>query len=273
MKFSMCNEFCEGWDFEDVCCLAAEAGYAGVEVAPFTLADSVEQIPPAGRERISEQALEAGLEIVGLHWLLVKPEGLHLNSRDAQVRQRTVDYLRAEIEFCADIGGRKMILGSPKQRNVPPGQSYPEVWQRSVRVFRELAQQAGGRDVVLCIEPLGPDETNFVHTAAQARRLVEAVDHPNFRMMLDVKAMCRDEEPIPDIIRASADHLEHFHANDANRLGPGFGDTDFLPIAAALKEVGYDGYVSVEVFDFSPGPRKIAHKSIEYLRDVFARVH
>ncbi len=273
MKYGMCNEFCEDWDFEDVCCLAAEAGYDGVEVAPFTLAESVEDIGAEGREQIAEQAMEAELEVIGLHWLLVKPEGLHLNSPDPEVRQRTVDYLRAEIDFCADIGGRKMIVGSPKQRNVPHGQSYPEVWKRSVEVFRDLAGHAGERDVMLCIEPLGPDETNFVHTAAQARRLVEDVDHPHFRMMLDVKAMSRDEPPIPEIIRESADYLQHFHANDANLQGPGFGETDFMPIAAALKEIGYDGYVSVEVFDFSPGPRKIAHKSIEYLREVFAKAH
>ncbi len=71
------------------------------------------------------------------------------------------------------------------------------------------------------------------------------------------------------IIRSARDVLAHFHANDANRRGPGFGDTDFVPIAGALDEIGYRGFVSVEVFDFSPDPRTIASRSLEYLRRVF----
>lgn len=271
MKFAMCNEFCEGWDLESVCELAARAGYQGVEIAPFTLADSVEDITYQRRQQLRRVAEDAGLQVVGLHWLLGKPEGLHLNSPDPNLRRRTADYLRAEIDLCSDLGGSKLVIGSPKQRNVPPGQSYRQVWERSVEVFRKLAEHGRRRDVMLCIEPLGADETNFIHTAAQARSLVRDVHHPNFRMMLDVKAMVQDNEPIPEIIRRSAPYLEHFHANDANRQGPGFGDTDFEPIARALREVGYEGFISVEALDFSAGAEKIARKSIEYLISVFGQ--
>jgi sugar phosphate isomerase/epimerase len=270
MKFAMCNEFCEGRPFEDVCRLAADTGYDAVEIAPFTLADSVLDIPAERRAEIRAAAAGQGLEIAGLHWLLARPEGLHLNSPDADVRRRTVDYLHAEIDFCSDLGGANMIVGSPKQRNVLPGQDCEEVWDRAVGVFGALAIHAAERGVCLCIEPLAPAETNFLCTAAEARRLVDAVGHPHFRMMLDVKAMCGDEEPIPEIIRKSKGYFEHFHANDANLQGPGFGDTDFAPIVQALREVGYDGCVSVEVFDFSPGPETIARESLRYLKDVFA---
>lgn len=269
MKFAMCNEFCEGWQFADCCRLAGEVGYDAIEVAPFTLSDSVEDISETQRRELRQAAADNGLEIVGLHWLLVKPEGLHLNSPDPAVRRRTLNYLRAEMDFCADIGGKKMILGSPKQRDVLPGQTYDEVWDRTVEAFGGLAGNAAARGVCLCIEPLSPQDTNFIQTAAEARRLVEAVGHPGLRMILDVKAMCADEEPIPEIIRKSGPYLAHFHANDANLSGPGFGDTDFVPIASALEEIGYDGYVSVEVFDFSPGPERIARESFRYLREVF----
>ncbi len=270
MKFSMCNEFCEGWSFAQACKLAADAGYDGIEIAPFTISESVEDLGPDRRREIQRTAADRHLEIVGLHWLLVKPEGLHLNSPDPAVRARTVDYLKAEIDFCADIGGHRITIGSPEQRNIPEGQTYQEVWNRSVSVSRELALHAMGPQICLCIEPLAPDETNFICTAAEARRLVEAVDRAPFRMMLDVKAMSAEEEPMADIIRKSAPYVEHFHANDANLQGPSFGDTDFVPIAAALREVGYDGYVSVEVFDFSAGPERIARESLQYLKDVFA---
>jgi sugar phosphate isomerase/epimerase len=270
VRFSMCNEFCQGWDFADACRLAADAGYAGIEIAPFTISDSVETVTASQRASLRAAALTAGLETVGLHWLLVKPTGLYINHPDAALRTRTADYLRAEIDFCADLGGNRMIVGSPKQRDVLPSDTYQATWDRTVAVFKQLAPYAASHGVCLCIEPLAPTETNFLNKAEDARRLVREVGHPAFQMMLDVKAMCGDVEPIPDIIRKSAPYLRHFHANDANRGGPGSGSTDYRPIAAALKEVGYDGWVSVEVFEFSPGPEKIARDSIRYLREVFS---
>ena len=177
----MCNEFCEGWAFGQVCELAADAGYDGVEIAPFTLSDSVEDLGPSERADLAETAARHHLEIVGLHWLLVKPEGLHLNSPDPAVRARTLKDLRAEVDLCADIGGRVMTLGSPKQRDIPPDQPYEEVWERAVRAFGTLAEHAASRGVCVCIEPLAPNETNFLQTAAEARRLVDAVGHPAFR--------------------------------------------------------------------------------------------
>jgi len=125
------------------------------------------------------------------------------------------------------------------------------------------------RGVTICLEPLAPTETNFLNTAAEALALVEAVGSPAFQLMLDVKAMCSEAKPIPEIIRAARGRLAYFHANDRNLKGPGFGDVDFVPIAAALREAGYSGTVSVEVFNFDEGPEVIATRSREYLRETF----
>jgi sugar phosphate isomerase/epimerase len=82
--------------------------------------------------------------------------------------------------------------------------------------------------------------------------------------------MCSEAKPIPRIIEDSWPNFGYFHANDKNLKGPGFGEVDFKPIAAALKKVGYDGYVSVEVFNFEEGPEAIASRSFEYLKQTFA---
>ena len=269
VRFAMCNEFCQGWDFAQVCRLAADAGYDGIEIAPYTLCDSVEDVGAQQREALRGTAQDEGLKVVGLHWLLVKPEGLYINHPDADIRDRTAAYLRAEVDFCADLGGTLLIVGSPKQRSVLEGETHAATWERTVEVFKKLAPYADARGVCLCIEPLTPKETNFLNTAEQVRRLVQEVGHPGFRMILDVKAMCGDVEPMPDIIRKSGPWLKHFHANDENLSGPGFGDVDYRPIVAALRNVGFDGYVSVEVFDFSAGPERIARDSIAYLKEVF----
>jgi sugar phosphate isomerase/epimerase len=83
--------------------------------------------------------------------------------------------------------------------------------------------------------------------------------------------MSSESQPIPDIIRQYANRTGHFHANDPNRRGPGFGDVDFVPIFRALNESGYDRWVSVEVFDYTPDPETIAEKSIEYMQGCAAR--
>jgi len=162
-----------------------------------------------------------------------------------------------------------IVAGSPKQRNILPGISPEQARGWALETFREAVALAETLGVTICLEPLGPAETNFINTAEEAIAFARQLNSPAFKIILDVKAMCSETISIPQIIRESWPHFSHFHANDKNLKGPGFGEVDFKPIAAALKEVGYQGLVSVEVFDFSEGPEVIASKSLEYLRSTF----
>jgi len=269
MKFAICNEIFRDWKLEDVFTHAAKLGYDAVEIAPFTIANSVIGISANERKKIRDAAARSGIEIAGIHWVLVKPEGLNINCPDADVRARTSKYFCELVDFCADIGGKVMVVGSPKQRNILPGVSSEQAWDWATETFRAAAKRAEERAVTICFEPLAPSETNFINTAAEAIRFAHQFNSPNFKIILDVKAMCSESKSIPQIIRESWPHFAHFHANDKNLKGPGFGDVDFKPIAAALKEVGYDGLVSVEVFNFEDGAETIASKSIEYLKRSF----
>jgi sugar phosphate isomerase/epimerase len=270
MKFGICNEIFAGWELDAIFGYAARAGYDFVEIAPFTIAESVTAISAAQRTAIRESATRAGIGISGLHWVLVKTEGLHLTTPDAAIRARTAQYLVELVECCADVGGTRIILGSPKQRNVADGATYEQAWDWATETLRPAVRRAEDHGVVICFEPLSTAETNFVNTAEEGRRFAAQFASPAMSIILDVKAMCAEEKPIPQIIRESAGQFAYFHANDRNLKGPGFGEVDFRPIAAALRETGYDGIVSVEVFDFAEGPDVIATKSIEYLREVFA---
>ena len=270
MKFAICNEIYQGWNLEDTFAHAARVGYDGVEIAPFTLANAVTEISPIERQRIRDLAARSKIEIVGLHWLLVKPEGLYLNHTDASIRSRTANYFVELVDCCADLGGTIMVVGSPKQRNVLEGVSRQQAWDWTANTFTDAVKRAEDRGVMICFEPLSPAETNFVNTAAEAIQFVKPFNSAAFKIILDVKAMCSEQKPMPQIIRESWPHFAHFHANDKNLKGPGFGEVDFKPIAATLREVGYNGYVSVEVFKFEEGAEIIASKSIEYLRQKFA---
>ena len=269
MKFGICNEIFQGWKIEDTFAYAAKAGYDAVEIAPFTLANYVTEISAAERTRIKDAAARSGIAISGIHWVLVKAEGMYLTSPDAAVRAKTSRYFYDLVDCCADFGGKIIVVGSPKQRNVMTGVTFDQAWGWATDVFRNAVKRAEDRGVTICFEPLAPSETNFINTAADGIRFTKQLNSPNFKVILDVKAMSSEAKSIPQIIRESRGDFAYFHANDVNLKGPGFGAVDFTPIAGALKEVGYDGYVSVEVFDFTEGPEIIATKSIEYLKRVF----
>jgi sugar phosphate isomerase/epimerase len=271
MRFAICNEIFQGWQPADTFAAAARFGYDALEIAPFTLAPTVTTIGATERRELRELAARHQLEIAGIHWVLVKPEGLHLSHPDRSIRERTAGYFCDLVDFCADVGGSRMVVGSPKQRSVLPGVSPQQAWDWARETFGQAVQVAERRGVTICLEPLAPAETNFINTAAEAIAFARTFDSRHFQVILDVKAMSAETKPIPQIIRESWPHFAHFHANDSNLKGPGFGAVDFEPIAAALKEVGYAGFVSVEVFNFDEGAEIIAGKSVEYLRRVFGQ--
>lgn len=269
MKFGICNEIFRDWPVTDGIQFAATTGYDAIEVAPFTLAKYVTQIPADQRKELREAAAKAGIEVSAIHWVLVQADGMHMTDPDPVVRERTSAYFCDLVDFCADLAARRIVVGSPNQRSLQPDVEREQGWSWATEVFRESIRRAEDAEVTICLEPLAPTETNFINTAAEAIRFVDQFDSPHFKIILDVKAMSSEAKTIPEIIRESWPKFAYFHANDRNLKGPGFGDVDFRPIADALRAVGYDGFVSVEVFDFSDGPEDIARKSLSYLKECF----
>ena len=266
MKYAICNELYGDWSFEKAFAHAAKLGYTGVEIAPFTINTNAFDISSAQRQQVCEIAEAHGLQIIGLHWLLAKTEGYHLTHDDPDVRARTGEYLCELVRLCRDLGGSVMVFGSPPQRNLAEGVTELQGFDRAVEVFQSVAPTLEQHGVTLALEPLGPEEGNFMLTAESAIEIAKSVNSPNVKLHLDVKAMSTESKPIPDIIRDSRDWLVHFHANDPNRRGPGMGDVDFVPIFNALNEIDYDGWVSVEVFDYEPGADALAGDSIRYMQ-------
>jgi sugar phosphate isomerase/epimerase len=266
MRFAICNETFQDWPWERALDLTLECGYTGWEIAPFTIGGRVDQLPAARRQQLASQISRAGVEVVGLHWLLAKTEGFHLTTTDQSIRARTADYLGCLAELCRDLGGSLMVLGSPLQRNFPPEMTHETAMDNARWVLEKVLPTLEQQRVTIAIEPLGPSEGNFLNHAADAVRIIERVNSPWIRLHLDVKAMSSEGRPIDQLIVENARHLAHFHANDPNRLGPGMGEVDFVPIFAALRQAKYDGWVSVEVFDYSPGVETLARESMQNMR-------
>lgn len=268
MRFAICNETFRHHDFTGTCAEARRHGYAGLEVAPFTLGD-VTAVTDAKAAELGKIVRDHDLHMVGLHWLLAKTEGYHLTHPDPEILRRTFDYARHLTDVCHGMGGTIMVWGSPLQRSLEPSWKRAEAEERFVSFFQRLSPHLAAAGVTVAFEFLGPKETNFINTAAETISLLEKIGSPNVRLHLDVKAMSSDELPIPEIIRRSLPWTAHFHANDPNLRGPGMGEVDFNAIADTLREGEYQGWVSVEVFDTTVEPDFLAGESIKNLRAAF----
>ncbi|MCS7300118.1 MAG: sugar phosphate isomerase/epimerase [Fimbriimonadales bacterium] len=264
IRYALCNEVLRHLRWADACALLSEAGYAGVELAPFTFAERVEQLNADARAEIRRVAQQHGLQIVGLHMLLWSPAGLHATHPDPAVRQATAAYLAELARFCAAVGGRVMVFGSPKQRDAIPPITPAEataLWLETLQPALQVCAQEG---ITLLLEPL--PETNVVQRLSEAVALVQQMNHSNLRTMLDVKSALAETDDVSALIRDYAPYLAHVHLNDSNLRAPGYGATDFAPILRTLREVGYDGWASLEPFDYYPDPETLTRESLRYLQ-------
>lgn len=270
LKVGLCNEMFQDWSIEAVLDYVPRIGCDGVEIAPYSLADTLDELSAERRRAIRRAAERAGVEILGLHWLLVKPEGLSINHPDAGIRARTAEHMRALIRLCADLGGRILTHGSPGQRTVRDGWNAEDSWCRARETFESCLPTIEQCGVAYCIEPLTRRDTNFINTVGDALRLVREIGHPGFQLMVDCRsAEASDASAVAALDAALASgHLRHVHVNDANGRGPGFGRVAFSPILQRLLGSDYQGYISVEVFQFDPDPRTIAARSVGYLRGI-----
>jgi sugar phosphate isomerase/epimerase len=269
MHIALCNEVLSDMSLEQQCEYAARLGYDGLEIAPFTLADAPEKISTAEAARIRRTVQASGLRVTGLHWLLVKPEGLSLTDPDAAVRARTIGVMVRMTALCAELGGTVLVHGSPKQRQIAPGDTHAVALARMHDGLAKVARAAADAGVIYCIEPLARQETAVLNTVAEAAELVRAVDHPHLRTMIDCSAAGLTEaDDIPALIDRwlPTGLIAHIQVNDPDRRGPGQGNMKFAPVLAALRRNGYDGTIAVEPFDYSPDGQGAAAFAVGYLR-------
>jgi sugar phosphate isomerase/epimerase len=269
IPLALCNEVLRELPFGEQCAYAAALGYDALEVAPFTLGDEPHRLSAAARTAVRRAAADAGLAIVGLHWLLVTPRGLSLTTPDASVRARTVEVMRGLIGLCADLGGRVMVHGSPAQRSVAAGDDPAAARARARDVFASLSAEIEAAGITYCIEPLARRETNFINTVAEAARLATDVGSPSIRTMIDTSAaVVAEAESVAALVDRwmPTGMIAHVQVNDRNGRGPGQGDDRFAPLFAALTRHRYAGTVSVEPFDYHPDGRAAAAHAIGYLR-------
>jgi len=184
----------------------------------------------------------------------VLPPGLSPISDDRGVRERTKQHYRECIETAAEMGGR--LMAGPFYAPVgylPGRRRTADEWKRAVECFVDLGPALDEFGVTLAIEPLNRYETYFLNTTADAVQLCREVAHPRVGILFDTYHANIEEKRLPDAIVEAGPYLRHFHSCENDRGVPGTGHIDWPAIFDSLREVNYDGWLTIESFGFSLG--------------------
>ncbi len=257
-RHSICNEMYEHWQLADVCRSVRNIGYTGLEISPFTL-------DPNQRDARRIIA-DSGLTFVGLHWLMVSPPGLHVTTPDRTLRERSWQHIVKLIDLCASLGDNGvMVFGSPKQRCTTGGLSREDATKNYIDGLAGVAPHATERGVTILVEALPINQCDVITTLAEAAGIVNQIGSPAVRTMFDTHNAVDEAEPHAALVDRYFDLIRHVHINEMDGRHPGAGNYDFKPVLEVLRRRNYQHWVSLEVFDFTPGPETIAADSLRYM--------
>jgi sugar phosphate isomerase/epimerase len=272
-KHAICNEAYGTRPLSEVCRSIRRIGYAGIEIAPFTLAERPSEISPSQRSAYRDIIQSEGLSFVGLHWLMVSPPGLHVTSPEASLRERSWRHILDLIDLCAGLGDNGvMVFGSPKQRCTVDGLSREQATAYFVDGLARTATHAQQRGVTILVEALPRGQCDVITTLAEAAGIVRQIDSPAIRTMFDTHNAVDEKEPHAALVDRYFDLIRHVHVNEMDGRRPGAGTYDFKPVLEALRRRGYRHWVSVEAFDFTPGAEKIAADSLVFMEREIGRL-
>ncbi|MBI5281187.1 MAG: sugar phosphate isomerase/epimerase [Candidatus Solibacter usitatus] len=272
-RHSICNEIYQGWDFARACRHMKETGYQGIEIAPFTLSEDPCNIPAAERANYAGIIRSEGLEFAGLHWLMVAPKGLHVTTPYEDLRLRSWAHIRGLVDLCADLGpGGVMVFGSPLQRGATGGSSRQEATRRYAEGLAAVAPHAEARGVTILVEALPANQTDVVGSLDEAAGIVRQIASPAIQTMFDTHNAVDETEPHAVLVERHFPLIRHVHVNETDGRHCGTGDYDFASIFSTLRRLDYQGWISLEAFDFAPGAERIAPESLRYLNSIIEKL-
>lgn len=277
-QLALCNELFEERDFAAACRATKQAGWNGIEIAPFTLRKNATELTGDERRRYRDVIVSEGLEFVGLHWLTVGPEGLHVTTPDEVVRRRSWDYVRRLVDLCADLRpdggpGGVMVFGSPNQRRTTEGLTPAQAVANYTEGVRSIANHLEERGVTLCVEALPGWQCDVIVTLEEAVAVVQAVGSPAVQSMFDSHNAIDEVDPHGELAERYWKYIRHIHVNELDGSYPRpDGGYDFKPVLQVAKNHAFSGWVSMEVFYFTPGADRIITESIAYLRGQIAQL-
>lgn len=261
-KLSCCMEASE----ENLRVLA-ELGFQGIEIPasrqinPYTT--TVED-----RKQLKELVASYNLNIIAAN--VIYPKGLSHVSENEALRRKSVEYTWRLAEAAAQVDCRILVWGSSHARNIPEDMPFEVAWERNLAVLREAGKAGEEYDVIFAIEPLSKRESNFINTVIEAFEIAESIGSNYVKVLADIRHMIREEDSVLDSLKTVASKLVHVHTADENLLVPGRGVIDHAKIMKTLREIGYNGFVSIEA-RLGEKPEEELRFAKNYLEEAYRR--
>ncbi|MDD5136841.1 MAG: sugar phosphate isomerase/epimerase [Candidatus Omnitrophica bacterium] len=265
MKLAVSNIAWENSKLEEHIAFLKELNCDGVEIAPSCIWKEPVTVSAEDIAGLKKMIARHGLVIPAVHALLFTRPDLYLFGEES-VRRQMIKYLKDFIRLAADLDARVLVYGSPKSRAVGD-KDYKDCYGIAVESFRELGHEAEKFDRFFCIEPLGPNECDFIKSADEGFKLVKDVASPNFCLHLDAKAMINAKEDIDSVFKKYGLLMKHFHVGDPGLAPPGHTGFDHSGIGKSLYDSGYDGFVSIEMKRGFGETRETVRNAVRYVRE------
>ncbi|MDB5311040.1 MAG: sugar phosphate isomerase [Gemmataceae bacterium] len=246
------------WDDLAAGCRQAKAlGFDAVEVFPPG-PDAVDTVEL--RKLLADNGLAVAAVGTGAGWVKHK---LTLASPDADVHGKAMEFVESMIDFAA-VFDAPVIIGSMQGRWTD-GTTREAALGYLSQALLNLGLYAAKYGLPLLYEPLNRYETNLINRLEDGVELLKGLGTSNVKLLADLYHMNIEEANLPAAIRAAGGAVGHVHFADSNRRAAGMGHTDFGPVVAALREIGYTGYLSAEVLPL-PDSLAAAKQTIESFR-------
>lgn len=275
MKRAFCNEilqshgsarqWMEGLEY------LRSLGYEGVEIAPFTLGEDPARVAPAELTSIRRSLEKVGLSCIGFHWLWSAPAGLRGLHPDPLIRRSAWEILRILAIQCASLGGTFLVLGSGKQRSFE-GVSKKEAKNIFLKELESILPWLEETGVSLLIEPLPKSSTNFLNTLEEVVRILKEFDSSFLGTLFDFHNTTDETKSWKGLVQEFHSWIHHVHFNGINGNLPSQEDLPYAWLLRELREVGYSGWISVELFGEFSDPIGLLMKA-KYLLDTYEARH
>ncbi|HLJ46530.1 MAG TPA: sugar phosphate isomerase/epimerase family protein [Bryobacteraceae bacterium] len=273
MKHAICNEVYERRPFAEVCRSIKAIGYDGIEIAPFTLAEKPTDITAEQRREYRAMMQSEGLQFVGLHWIMMSPKGLHATTPDRELREKSWRHVGDLVDLCADLGENGIVVfGSPRQRGTTGGVTREDAMKNYIEGLATVASRAEERGVTILVEALPKNQCDVINSLEEAVSIVHQIGSPAVRTMFDSHNAVDEAEPHAELVDRYYDLIRHVHVNEMDGRHPGTGDYDFKPVFEVLRRRGYERWISLEAFDFTPGAETVASESLEYIKQEIGKL-
>ena len=234
-------------------------GYDGVELA-------IRDPSLLNWDRLEEEVKISGLDVpaIGTGQAYVE-EGLRLCSPSAEVREKAIERLKSHLPLAKRFQAG-VIIGLIRGK-VEKNEDFRKGYEWMIESLKACCAEAERENVPLWIEPLNRYETNLINTLEEGWEVIQQLGGAKLGLLPDTFHMNIEEPIIEESLRKARFYYQHVHLADSNRWAPGFGHIDFKSILHVLREIGYDGFLSVECLP-KPNPEEAARGAINFLRKI-----